>query len=649
MPENSDTSGYDWIGENDVIDTPSTIDMIEDVEEVNDVPVGSEYLVFDGLDLARPDRIPPRMVRTVEVQEDSVEAPYDPFSRTPRARSPRPVRRSRVVAEPRPEPERYTPQRGDVVAITSDGGGLREGEYGIVDDVYGGICGDSTCTSCGRVTVQVMRVPSPTVSTIWQHDYLFVRNGQFQPVAPFAFNQNVRCQHQDHRASYSRGTHPHNGECVAPVLSATGIDYNYQSFLDTVIRPTWERVWAEEIAAREAERQRQIARVTSMAVGQRYLVDEGRSRFFGYVAEIVALPLAGGDPSQLVCDIYYPESASERCYASVSVSVFALGGRYHASFMGNRVPSWIRFPAAAEYSGLSTVTDREIADSSDTHDCTTRCFEYGCTARVDDADYEEEIEYAGDIPIHNYSYRPRLLFSGDGPLFMGTELELSTGYNSAGERSQHAAAKILTQSEIGHLVYLKSDGSISGYGFEACFHPMSYDFLVENWPEDLLRRLRNAGAMPHDSCGMHVHVNRSGFSDPVHAYKWIKFMYRNQSFMRRMARRDPGQWGSFERPDERAAAKWHAKGGYGAYSRYTAINCMPRDTYEVRIFASTLNRTRYLGSMGLVDASVEYTRQASTQDILRKGAWEFDKFRDYVSSFTKYRPLQKEMVRILDN
>ena len=148
---------------------------------------------------------------------------------------------------------------------------------------------------------------------------------------------------------------------------------------------------------------------------------------------------------------------------------------------------------------------------------------------------------------------------------------------------------------------------------------------------------------------VHVHVNRSGFSNSVHAYKWIKFMYRNQEFMRKMARRDPGQWGSFNRPDERAAAKWHAKGGFGSTNRYAAINCSPRETYEVRIFASTLNRTRYLGSMGLVDASVEYTRQLPTNDILTKGAWGFDTFRDYVNSFTKYRPLQREMVRILDN
>lgn len=584
------------------------------------------------------ERLRRRFQQQAQIDLDT-DDPWAPLSA--RNSQPEPV----VVEQPDdPEPEPWRPRRGDLIRFTEfePATVFRPGELGVVEDHYNSNgCGNRNCTSCpgSDISVIVLRPTQWEAETTYTYQYYYVRENQIEPVESDTTGDMVRCRNNRHS-----GQHNRTSGCISPIRS--------DSHLDVLLRregvAAFDQVFAPELAARERRRAEALARVGSLRVGQRYVI-EGRGSYMGNIAEIVVSPREGD--TEVLCTISYPDGEYRRTMHPLSV--FHLGGRWHTSFMGNQVPHFIRFGATTAYSGSGvTVVDREIGDSDDDHECEDHCFDYGCTARDDYDDYDsddDEPEYhVGDVPIHSYSYRPELTFSGDGPVYMGTELELSTGHGDDGERSQIAAAKILTQSEIGHLVYLKSDGSISGYGFEACFMPMTYDWLVENWPEDLLRSMRNAGATPHSSCGMHVHVSRKAFSDPVHAFKWIKFLYRNQDDFSQMARRDPSSWGSFGRPNERAAAKWHAKGGYGAESRYTAINCVPRETYEVRIFASTLNRTRFLGSLGLVDASVEYTRQATTKQILQEGAWDFGPFRDYVSSFNKYKPLHRELSRILD-
>lgn len=632
MPENQDrTTGFawgDWLDDELVID-----DTVEIVDEPTQ-PVAPESII--GRLAFNPEASQVGMVQLDDETLDAMRRMNDLMERNQQAPRPRMARPVRPVA---PAPEPWRARRNDLVRVTANVGSLREGELAYIDEdsTYSG-CGDSACSSCANLSLTLLRVTRPDSRTEYDTYYLSARAGEVEPVAPDAFGQRVRCQrggldHGDSAVITGVAGHPHNGDCVSPVRV---LDH-----FPNDLMPAFRQAWAPELQARATARQELLSRAGNLAIGQRYMIQGSSSNYYGYIAEIVELPAP--DDDRIACHVYYPDG--ERCRTFFNMSIFSLGGRWYQHMMGAEVPPFIRFPVQPRYSGAVTVSDHAIGDSADAHDCDDHCFDYGCSARGNNDD--DDVDYVGDVPIHSYSYRPNLIFSGAGPVYLGAELELSTGHYEQGARQQQAAAKIITESEIGHLVYLKQDGSISGHGFEAVFHPMSYDFLVENWPEDLLRRMRNAGAVPHDSCGMHVHVSRSGFTDGSHAYRWIKFMYRNQRIMSRMARRNPSSWGSFDRPDERAAAKWHAKGGYGANNRYTAINCIPRETFEVRIFASTLNRTRFLGSLGLVDASVEYTRQINAHKILTEGAWEFDPFREYVSSFNKYRPLQQEMARIL--
>lgn len=572
----------------------------------------------------------------------------------------------------------WIPQRFDLARVVLADHRAREGEIVTVDACgWEQSCRRTGCDACRRVDVYMSRVSPPAVASDWTEDFETLRSHSLEPLRPAPDEQvTVRCQKDN---SAHSGQHLHRRTCVSPIRVR---DRNRGCM--ELLSGLNAGLFAAEMAARNDQRQRRTQRASTLRSGETYIIDDSASHLNGFQVRVHRAVLPDGT---VPCDIFHADGSLYRTLARVYP--LQLGQRLTSWSQRNVPPPFVQL-AQVTYAGSAQVTDRDIVDSVDLHDCDHACFEYGCsqpagigwsgapgvvagagTSRrvvvLDDEDdyvdhedcYEgsdcEGCEFCApstdinDIPIMPYSYRPRYIFSGDGPTFMGMELELSCGTDmQADERARQAAQTLLT-SPIGNLVYLKSDSSISGIGFEAVFHPMSYDWIVENWPVDLLRKMRQDGARPHHTCGMHVHVNRTGFSSASHSYRWIKFMYRNAAQMSRLARRDPSNWGSFRAVRERAAAKWHAKGGYGGEQRYVAINCMPSQTFEVRIFASTLNRTRLLGSLGLVDASVEYTRQLSTQDILKRDGWKFDPFRDFVHSFKKYRPLQIEMKRLLDN
>jgi|SRR5688572_936425 len=547
----------------------------------------------------------------------------------------------------------WRPRRGQLATVRvpehlrSRVSSLHDGEVVMIDDCYGDgiLCNDSvTCVYCNHVDVLTVRPSGVASDNRWTHNYSRVSQHQLEPLRPEPGQEvTVRCDSGSSNGHY--GNHIYTDGCRNPIRTVN-ID---SGDIVASLTPLNESIFADRLAELDIQRAEREARIATIERGQEYRVDAAGHSIHGLFARILGPRSHGEFPVQLT----YPDGSLYR--HTMSISPFYLGARVYPWTRQNLAPGFIQFGTPTYATAAALITDREVIDSPDDHECDHACFEYGCTqgpsAGWDGDDYsddEEPEDYVDDIPIMPYSYQPQLTFSGEGPVYLGMELELSCGRDDDASHKMRNAVRTLLGSPMRDLVYLKSDASIEGRGFEAVFHPMSYDWAAENWPVDLLRRMRADGAMPHSSCGMHVHVSRSGFSDPVHAFKWIKFMYRNGANISRMARRDPSQWGTFRSTVERKAAKWHAKGGYGGEARYVAINCIPRNTYEVRIFASTLNRTRLLGSLGLVDASVEYTRQLTTQQILQHDGWSFDPFREFVHSFKKYKPLQDEMARLLN-
>jgi hypothetical protein len=235
---------------------------------------------------------------------------------------------------------------------------------------------------------------------------------------------------------------------------------------------------------------------------------------------------------------------------------------------------------------------------------------------------------SGDSRIHDYSYKPDPDFYGVGPLFLGVELEVSVPDYLI------SRAADLCDERLGRLAYLKEDSSVDG--FEIVTHPMSHAYATESFPWHMLRELDDLGASADDA-GLHVHVSRAGFRDSAHVYRWLKLLYRNAEHVTAIARRDSGEWAAWSGND-RMRAKDYAKGRRNG-ARYSAVNVQNRETFEVRVFASTLDTDELRAALDLVAASVEYTRGLTVADITHGDGWTWDAFVTWADQRPEYAAL----------
>jgi Putative amidoligase enzyme len=263
--------------------------------------------------------------------------------------------------------------------------------------------------------------------------------------------------------------------------------------------------------------------------------------------------------------------------------------------------------------------------------------------------------YPRSDPRKNYSWRPaEWTMLGDGPSFYGMEIEIQCRDHRIMHHAQHVVGK------SGHL---KNDSSIGG-GFELVTQPMSYPWAMENFPWALLPELAEMGCQINAAVnGIHVHVNRDGFTSSAHMLRWLKFIYRNRSQVTRIARRETTRYGSFteeirqahykhilaEKARARLSATEAAFSREASYdnelayaqanrdyrdaisgdgtktNRYQAINTRGLDTLEMRMFASTLSVLEAQAALQMAAASVEYTRGIRAAQVC-KGAWGWVSF-----------------------
>ena len=302
--------------------------------------------------------------------------------------------------------------------------------------------------------------------------------------------------------------------------------------------------------------------------------------------------------------------------------------------------------------GTSYVTDRGEhwceGCLTDTYWCDS-CDEYnadGCDSCQDDD---------GMRVIHDYSYRPDAIFHSTDKnerLFFGLEIEVEAGHNLR-EASHYAH-----QLEALDLAYLKHDGSLNN-GFEIVTHPMSHDFF-KNEAQDLwltLEELRTNSqyrvkSWDTKTCGLHIHISRTGFSGGAHMHRFLNLVYSNPDFYSTLAGRTSDQWAKFtdiirkEYVLDSNGDRIPWVGGYGYEiktirqfkhkldrernsDRYSAVNTLNRETLEMRIFRGSVNGDTIKSQLDLAHASVEYTRNLTVQDVTQ-GALTSDNFMWYI-------------------
>ena len=243
-----------------------------------------------------------------------------------------------------------------------------------------------------------------------------------------------------------------------------------------------------------------------------------------------------------------------------------------------------------------------------------RCYEnnvYECsdcgTEYWDGNSHDCEEDISSQL-IHEYSYRPRPHFFGEGKYHFGFELEVESEGNSRKAGASYVVDRLSPR------VYLKNDGSLDE-GFEIVSHPHTLEELQKKFNWETLVGLRKQGfrSWNTSTCGLHVHVSRTAFGEVLnrsditrsqaHELRFIKLIYDNQRQIERLA----GRTSSYAKFNDKGSLANRVKYGHQD-DRYEAVNSQNERTLEVRVFRGSLKPARVLSAVELVHASVEYTR-----------------------------------------
>ena len=208
--------------------------------------------------------------------------------------------------------------------------------------------------------------------------------------------------------------------------------------------------------------------------------------------------------------------------------------------------------------------------------------------------------------LHEYGYKPKPIFYGEGSIYYGVELEIDDG----GRSSANAQKLLDTANSEQEHIYIKTDGSLDD-GLEIVTHPCTLDYHMNCFPwQSILQKAVSLGYLSHSTptCGLHVHVNRNAFStDPdiqdecigriiffmeKHWDELLRFSRRTESQMSRWSAR----YGLKSTPKESID---HAK-QYTSV-RYTALNLCNRSTIEFRIFRGSLKYSTLIAAIQLVN------------------------------------------------
>lgn len=263
----------------------------------------------------------------------------------------------------------------------------------------------------------------------------------------------------------------------------------------------------------------------------------------------------------------------------------------------------------------------------------TRCAECDALIHNDDA-YEYGGEYYcsecyhdirdRDSSIHEYNYKPEPIFYGGGNRYFGVELEI----DGAGKDDDYAEEILDIANADSTYIYIKSDGSLDD-GMELVSHPMTLDYHKDYCWADIMHKAVSLGYRSHQTstCGLHIHVNRTAFSDNREEQDEIisRILYFVEHHWNEMLK--------FSRRSEYTMNRWAARYGYehtpkaimdkakkGNNGRYAAVNLCNYHTVEFRMFRGTLKYNTFIAAVELVNRICD-AAMYNTDESIAKLSW----------------------------
>lgn len=249
--------------------------------------------------------------------------------------------------------------------------------------------------------------------------------------------------------------------------------------------------------------------------------------------------------------------------------------------------------------------------------------------------------------IHEYSYSPRILFNE------GEELN---SYPKKGERyfgleiETECTGDITEVIEDENYYWATDDSSIQclqgGCAAEIVTQPTTFK-AWHNYSDAFFDALEN-NCDTNTSCGLHIHVNRDSVSDET-IEKAILFISKHYEKVTIFADRLMCNICSYAGNNLEHYKDYYPnsksvkeeinivkRGKDNVRHKYLAINTLHKNTYEFRIFNSTVDKDRILAYIEFVDALLEYCSESNFLQIYKSDFLDLNK---YAEGWGKYENL----------
>lgn len=207
--------------------------------------------------------------------------------------------------------------------------------------------------------------------------------------------------------------------------------------------------------------------------------------------------------------------------------------------------------------------------------------------------------------------------------FLGLEIEVE----AQKEPATRASGARFVREAVGEWAYPVHDGSLRGertdgtggdYGFEIVTHPLSFEWINENWLDikNLLNGLTDMGFRSWEGgrCGMHIHISRAPMSE-AHQLRFIRFYYGHPMLAMCIGQRNSrdnylSRFAPFDRePHGELIQKIRDFRNPGVRGHYAAINGTKRHTLECRWFRGTLNPISFRKNIEFIHAGWAFTSE----------------------------------------
>lgn len=170
------------------------------------------------------------------------------------------------------------------------------------------------------------------------------------------------------------------------------------------------------------------------------------------------------------------------------------------------------------------------------------------------------------------------------------------------------------------LWYPKRDSSVSGPEFASHPATISYWNAHRKQLSEMFTNLLHAGFRSHDNdrCGMHINVSRTAFEDEDHLRRFLKLLYVDPEWARRISQRTINSlhWCEFNISNEADIEGFiRATRNNGAYgSKYVVFGApYGGQRFEFRLPRGTLRVDRFFKNLQWLVSMVEYTRRKTAK------------------------------------